>query len=108
MLVTGVAASGHTPFLLTLLPHTDNATVIVVNSEAEAHRLATILRRAFPKRKVRDYPAHAVYPYETASYESAVVRYRLVVLAELLAGHRDTIVVAPWRAIAQGTVAPAV
>jgi hypothetical protein len=43
MLVTGVAASGHTPFLLTLLPHTDNATIIVVNSEAEAHRLATIL-----------------------------------------------------------------
>ena len=108
MLVTGVAASGHTPFLLTLLPHTANATVIVVNTEAEAHRLATILRRAFPKRMVRDYPAHAVYPYETASYESAVVRHRLVVLAELLAGHRDTIVVAPWRAIAQGTVAPAV
>ena len=108
VVVTGVAAGGQTPFLLTLLPHTLKATLIVVNSEAEAQRLSTTLRRAFPNRVVHSYPAHAVYPYETSSYESAIVRQRLIILSELLAGHRDTIVVAPWRAIAQGTVAPAV
>ncbi len=108
LLVSGVAAGAQTPFLLTLLPHTNRPTLIVVNTEAESLRLATTLRRAFPNRTVHAYPAHAVHPYETGTYDAAIVRQRLLILAALNTGLPDLIVIAPWRAIAQGTVDPTI
>jgi transcription-repair coupling factor (superfamily II helicase) len=105
LLVSGVAPSAQTPFLLTLLPQTSQTVLIVVHLEADATRLATTLRRAFPTRTVHAYPAHAAYPYETSTLESAVMLQRLHIMHDF-AADSGTIVVASWRAMLQATVAP--